>query len=90
MTIFQKQSRKKLKSLYLEGNDDGVGGAGWLFDGEHDWQVEDDYLIIDAPYQVSLCEEDGTVIEENVKLKPLPDPKTSWPFSPEFPKPEDV
>ena len=40
-----------------------------MFDGDHDWQVEDDYLIIDAPYQVSLCEEDGTVVEENVKLR---------------------
>jgi hypothetical protein len=71
------------------------GGAGWLFDGEHDWQFEDDYLIIDAPYQVSLCEDDGTVIEENVKLRTRAEleeaarkwreenQSNKWPFSPE-------
>ena len=79
---FTEEQKEEFESSYHEG------GAGWLFDGEHDWQVEDDYLVIDAPYQVSLCEEDGTVIEENVKLKPRPNPSTSWPFSPEFPEPE--
>ena len=78
-----EDEKEALESAYHEG------GASWLFDGEHDWQVEDDCLIIDAPYQVSLCNEDGTVIEENVALKPRPDPRTSWPWSPEFPKPEE-
>ncbi len=55
--------REIIKSLYREG------GSGWLFDGDHDWREENDYLIIDAPYQVSLCNEDGTVIEEHVTLK---------------------
>jgi len=65
-----------------------------LFDGEHDWQVEDDYLVIDAPYQVSLCDDDGTVIEENVKLRTRADLEeahkkwleqnpTRWPFATE-------
>jgi hypothetical protein len=78
-----EDDKEALESAYHEG------GASWLFDGEHDWQVEDDYLIIDAPYQVSLCNEDGTVIEENVVLKARPDPRTSWPWSTEFPKPEE-
>jgi hypothetical protein len=78
---FTDDDKEAFETAYHEG------GAGWLFDGEHDWQVEDDYLLIDAPYQISLCEEDGTVIEENVKLKARPDPNTSWPFSPAFPKP---
>ena len=64
------------------------GGAGWLYDGDHHWQEEDAAVHIIAPYQVSLCEDDGTLIEENVKLKPRPDPNTSWPFSQEFPKEE--
>lgn len=45
------------------------GGAGWLYDGEHDWQEEDSAVHVYAPFQVSLCEDDGTVIEENVKLE---------------------
>lgn len=73
-------AQQEIKNAYYEG------GAGWLYDGEHDWQEEDAAVHIIAPFQVSLCEDDGTVIEENIKLKPRPDPNTSWPFSLEFPK----
>ena len=72
--------QQAIKDAYYEG------GAGWLYDGEHDWQEEDSAVHIWGPYQVSLCESNGTVIEENVKLKPRPDPNTSWPFSTAFPK----
>ena len=66
------------------------GGAGWLYDGEHDWQEEDCAVHIIAPYQVSLCDEiTGDVIEENVKLRPRPDPRTSWPWSIDNPNPEE-
>ena len=84
---FTDEQKEEFESSYHEG------GAGWLFDGEHDWQVEDDYLVIDAPFQVSLCEDDGTVIEENVKLRTLEElqedvkkwqeenKSNRWPFS---------
>lgn len=44
-------------------------GAGWLHDGDHEWQFEDDYIIVLGPFKVDLCLEDGTVLEENIKLK---------------------
>lgn len=89
-----EEEQEHIKKCYYDGNPDDenvpdIGGAAWLFDGTHDWQVEDDYLEIIGPYQVSLCEDDGTVIEENVKLKPRPDPRTSWPWSVDNPKPEE-
>ena len=68
--------QQELRELYYEG------GAGWLFDGEHDWQEEDTAVHIYSPFQVDLCEDDGTVVEENVKLKPRPVPGTGWPFPP--------
>ena len=77
-----EKEQEEIKEAYYNG------GAGWLYDGEHDWQEEDASVEVIAPFQVSLCEDDGTVIEENVELKPRPDPRTSWPFSPDFPKPE--
>jgi hypothetical protein len=77
-----EEEQEEIREAYYEG------GAGWLYDGEHDWQEEDSSVEIIAPFQVSLCEEDGTVIEENVELKARPNPSTSWPFSPEFPKPD--
>ena len=45
-----------------------MGGAGWLFDAEHDWQEEDSYVVVLGPYKVEFCEEDGTVIRE-VKIR---------------------
>ena len=66
--------QQELRELYYEG------GAGWLFDGEHAWQEEDSSVHINRPFQVSLCEQDGTVIEENVKLKTRPKPGNNWPF----------
>ena len=77
---FTKEDKQNFESAYHEG------GAGWLYDGEHDWQEEDSSIIVLGPYRVDLCEEDGTVVEADVKMKDRPDPSTQWPFSQEFPK----
>jgi len=79
-----EEEQEAIREAYYEG------GAGWLFDGEHDWQEEDSAVHIYGPYQVSLCEEDGTVIEENVKLRTREElaeqvkqwqaENTKWPF----------
>jgi hypothetical protein len=59
-----EMEQQEIRELYYEG------GAGWLYDGEHDWQEEDSAVHIIAPYQVSLCDElTGDIIEENVKLR---------------------
>jgi len=70
-----EEEQQEIKDAYYEG------GAGWLYDGEHDWQFEDDSIVIAEPFQVDLCEEDGTVVEENVKLRTRGEPSTVWPFS---------
>ncbi len=77
-----EEEQEAIRQAYYDG------GAAWLFDGDHEWQEEDTEVQIIAPYQVDLCDEDGTVIEENIKLKPRPDPRTSWPWSVDNPKPE--
>jgi len=63
-----EEEQEKIKELYLEGDEDGRGGAGWLFDGEHDWQEEDSYVVVIGPYSVEFCDENGEVIRE-VKLR---------------------
>lgn len=60
--------QEEIKRLYLEGDDEGRGGSGWIHDGEHDWQIEDDYIIVLGPYRVDFCDESGEVIRE-VKLR---------------------
>ena len=69
-----EEEKEEIEEFYHNGNPDdefspGISGAAWLFDGDHDWQLEDDYLVIDAPYQVSLCEDNGTVLVPEVKLR---------------------
>ena len=69
--------QQEIKELYYEG------GAAWLFDGEHDWQIEDDYVIVLAPFSVDFASDNGDIIKENVELKERPplDPNAAWPFS---------
>jgi hypothetical protein len=75
--------QQELKELYYEG------GAAWLFDGEHEWQEEDTAVHIYSPFQVDLCNDDGSVIEENIKLKPRPVPGIGWPYPPANPEQGD-
>lgn len=69
-----EEEQEEIKEAYYNG------GAGWIFDGEHEWEIEDDYVIVYAPFKVEFCKEDGTVINE-VELKPLPAPSADWPFA---------
>ncbi len=69
-----EEEQEDIKNSYYEG------GASWVYDADHDWMEEDSAVHIIAPYQVNLCEDDGTVIEENVKLKTRPKPSNAWPF----------
>jgi hypothetical protein len=60
------------------------GGASWLYDGEHDWEVEDDSITILGPFEVDKIDEN--VYNESIEvieLKPRPPfvATTAWPFS---------
>jgi len=75
-----EEEQEEIKEAYYNG------GAGWLFDGEHDWQEEDSAIHVLGPFTVSLVEEDGTVIKETVELrnreKVMAEYKknSNWPF----------
>lgn len=71
-----EQEKEAIESAYHEG------GAGWLYDGDHEWQEEDSAVHVLAPFQVSLCESDGTIVVPEVELKTRPEPSNSWPFTP--------
>jgi len=46
------------------------GGPSWIYDGEHNWQVESNELVIYGPVQIDFIDSDtGEVLEEDVKPK---------------------
>ena len=71
--------QEEIKEAYYNG------GAGWLYEGEHNWQEEDSYIEVLAPFRVDFCEADGTVIKENIELEERPQinnggANNAWPF----------
>lgn len=71
-------------------DEDGRWGSAWLHDGEHNWQVEDECVYILGPVKIDLVDDENynEVIEENIQPKVL-DPRTSWPWSIENPRPDE-
>ena len=71
-----EEEQEAIKEAYYDG------GAGWLYDDPtHNWQEEDCYVVVLGPFRVDLCDANGTIIEEGIKLKQRPTPSNSWPFS---------
>lgn len=80
---FTEEEQEEIKRLWDEGVD-GQYGAGWLFDGEHNWEVEDDCIYIIGPVKIDIVDEDvyNEIIEENVQpaVMAISSAATAWPF----------
>jgi hypothetical protein len=80
-----EEEKEHIQDCYLNGdpNDEYErGGAAWIYDGDHGWEIEDEYVTIMAPFTVDLCDSDGNIIKENIELQersPL-DKNAAWPF----------
>ena len=75
---FTEEEKKEIEQLWEDG------GAGWLYDGEHDWEVEEDTITILGPFTVDKIDEDVyNEVIETVELKQRPPfvATTAWPFS---------
>lgn len=75
---FTEEEKEEIEQLWEDG------GAGWLYDGEHNWEVEEDTITILGPFVVDKIDEDVyNVSIETVELKqrqPFVATK-AWPFS---------
>ena len=59
---FTDQEKADLEKKWEEG------GAGWLYDGDHNWQVESDEFVILGPVKINLIDDlTGDIIEEDIK-----------------------
>ena len=82
---FTEEEKAKIEAIlrWESEDEDGRCGTGWLYDGDHNWQIEDDHVAVLGPVQVDLVDEaTGEVIEENIALTELESgtDSTSWPF----------
>ena len=75
---FTEEEKEEIEELWADG------GAGWLYDGEHDWEVEEDTITILGPFVVDKIDEDVyNESIETIELKQRPPfvATTAWPFS---------
>jgi hypothetical protein len=67
-------------------DEDGRCGTGWIYDGDHNWEIEDDHVRILGPVKIDLVDASGygdtAILEENAEPYDE-DAKdtTDWPFS---------
>jgi hypothetical protein len=83
---YTEEEQQEIKDFWHgdKEDEDGRSGAAWLFDGDHNWEIEDDHIRILPPLKIDIVDEEvyNECIEENIlPYKPEPD-KTNigWPF----------
>jgi hypothetical protein len=80
---FTEEEQDEIRALlqWETEDEDGRCGTAWLYDGDHNWEIEDDHVAILGPVKIDLVDEDAynEIIEENVTPTPL-NASTDWPF----------
>jgi len=72
---FTDEEKSNIESILCGESEDSEGrwGTAWIYDSEHNWQVEDDCIYILGPVKIDIVDANGygdsAVIEENVGLK---------------------
>ena len=70
---FSEEEKAEIEALCNGESEDEEGrwGETWLFDGDHNWQIEEDILYIHKPFKIDLVHETeyNVVLEENVNLE---------------------
>lgn len=65
--VSQKERDKFIKAYY-DGDKQGRSGASFLYEGQHEWSIEVDYVEVFSPARIELCDENGEVIRQ-LKIK---------------------
>lgn len=69
---FTDEEREKIEAILRGEQEDEEGrwGTAWLYDGDHNWEIEDDHVRIIGPVKIDLVDANGygddAIIEENV------------------------
>ena len=70
---FAQEEKDQIQSL-CTGNiqdEEGRWGESWIFDGEHNWQIEEDVVNVYSPFVIDLVDPNqyNVVIESPAKLE---------------------
>ena len=62
-------------------DEEGRWGTAWLFDGDHDWQIDYNSVNILGPVKIDIVDEEqyNVVIKENIQPTVI-EPTSGWPF----------
>ena len=85
---FTDEEKAEIEALlrWEREDEDGRCGTGWIYDGDHNWEIEDDHVRILGPVKIDLVDASGygdtAILEENVDPynEDIKD-ATEWPFS---------
>ena len=70
---FTEEEKAEIEAIlrYEKEDEDGRCGTGWIYDGDHKWEVEDDHVAILGPVKIDLVDANGygdsAILEENVQ-----------------------
>ncbi len=57
---FTDQEKEEIEAILRGESEDADGrwGTAWLYDGDHNWEIEDDHVAILGPVKIELVDED--------------------------------
>ena len=80
---FGEEEQAEIESWWDGDKQDSEGrwGTAWLFDGDHDWQIDYNSVNILGPVKIDIVDEDqyNVVIQENIQPTVIK-PSQDWPF----------
>jgi len=67
---FTDEEKAEIEALCCgdEQDEEERWGEAWIFDGDHNWEVEDDHICINGPVKIDIVDSEkyNYIIEENV------------------------
>ena len=68
---FTEEEKEEIEALCRGDQEDEEGrwGQSWIFDGDHNWEIEDNQVNILGPVKIDIVDEEqyNVVIEENIQ-----------------------
>ena len=68
---FTDEEKEEIQAILTgeKTDEDDRWGTTWIYDGDHNWQIEEDTVRIFGPIKIGLVDEEqyNSIVEENIK-----------------------